>query len=1187
MLNIVRLWILCLALCVAAPAAAQWQRPGDDDPEIAAQRAKVFSTSSAERAIESEKLIALMAARFGEDSPEYAGELQLHAVNLISAQRSPEAQRILQDLIPRLIAMHGADSSEVAFARRDYSIALRINGFTAEAEPVERAYVDKLADIAYGCGRIEQTNIAGIEGSIIRGCSHDERSLGTALIVHGNILHDLGRTDEAVARFEAVIARFTPRWEGCESEIWGTKCSRAEENRRAFMAEYARFLQNVKRNDDAMAILRGNLMPRLKALATCEAKSCEADYDLLRDFRNYRDFLVKIDMFSALQDMDNRWLSILANAPAYAPDPTGDTSYFDTRYSEIMDAILDDYAKRAVGSGDIEQALALLKPLGQENLVTDRMASANRDTRIARLDTAIKQAAGIGDDDLRERLLDEKAALIAQQSGEQSHELVRFWRDTAFQWRLADKYARAENAYRKALAVSRAGFGDGHFEVWHSLNRYADMLIQIGRTDDAIAMMRDILAHPDNDIMPIYNDPMQSRLLSDGFIDPYATLNELKATFATLLLDNGTEADLALEAARHAATGVRAYRDSLGFSRSDEKRLSYETSDPWAYGGVPRYRDYFILLADALWTVNQDNRANSEAAFIALQEAMIGTTSRAVAKAAAERAAERGGVDELLNERALIDTEIDELESRYYGRSTGLTREGRRGRDLRNYILRKRAELGIEDAPTLAQGDLASDRQAREAIYNAIRRKNFRRSEINQAIAVAAPGYFELVRPRPLDLASAQAMLGADEAFLLVVPSARGIHTLLLTGESVQWQRSALSEAELNAHVRRLLWDLGANVQVSEEENARWLGEGEGPYPFDRATAHLLYRELVAPFARQIAGKRHLFVAATGALSSLPFGVLVTEQPVGADGDADILRATPWLADRIALVQLPSFQSLQLLRALEQDSDVGDEAMMLGFGDPVLDGEPANRGTSARQRLTRAGGATPMSIWRNNGGTSASLRLADPEKLRKLARLPGTKRELRAMERVFGIGRTRLFLAEKATETNIKNTDLGNLSVLFLATHGLVAGEMEGEIAEPGLLFTPPQIATQADDGLLTASEVTALPLDVQWVILSACNTAAGDGSEGAEGLSGLARSFFYAGAESLLASHWPVRDDVAAVMTVRLFELQRDNPGWSRAEALQAAMAAVRNDRRADDDLASWSHPSAWAPFSYIGDIR
>lgn len=156
--------------------------------------------------------------------------------------------------------------------------------------------------------------------------------------------------------------------------------------------------------------------------------------------------------------------------------------------------------------------------------------------------------------------------------------------------------------------------------------------------------------------------------------------------------------------------------------------------------------------------------------------------------------------------------------------------------------------------------------------------------------------------------------------------------------------------------------------------------------------------------------------------------------------------------------------------------------------------------------------------------------------------------------------------------------------MLALATHGLVAGELGG-ISEPGLVLTPPETANASDDGYLTASEVAALDLNAEWVILSACNTAAGDGSEGAPGLSGLARSFFFAGARNLLASHWPVRDNVAARITVRTVELRRDDPKISRAEAFQQAMREIREDASLDSDFDTLAHPNAWAPFTLIGD--
>jgi CHAT domain-containing protein len=82
-----------------------------------------------------------------------------------------------------------------------------------------------------------------------------------------------------------------------------------------------------------------------------------------------------------------------------------------------------------------------------------------------------------------------------------------------------------------------------------------------------------------------------------------------------------------------------------------------------------------------------------------------------------------------------------------------------------------------------------------------------------------------------------------------------------------------------------------------------------------------------------------------------------------------------------------------------------------------------------------------------------------------------------------------------------------------------MAGELH-EGVEPDLILTPPEMAaSEEDDGYLSASEIATLKLDADWVILSACNTAAGD-TANAEALSGLARAFLYAQARALLVSH-------------------------------------------------------------------
>ena len=124
-------------------------------------------------------------------------------------------------------------------------------------------------------------------------------------------------------------------------------------------------------------------------------------------------------------------------------------------------------------------------------------------------------------------------------------------------------------------------------------------------------------------------------------------------------------------------------------------------------------------------------------------------------------------------------------------------------------------------------------------------------------------------------------------------------------------------------------------------------------------------------------------------------------------------------------------------------------------------------------------------------------------------------------------------------------------------------------------MLTPPDTGSEVDDGYLSASEIAGLKLDANWVILSACNTAAG-GAQGAEALSGLARAFFYAGARALLVSHWYV-DSAATVALIKgaFAELKAD-PKRGRAEALRRSMLAL---------IDAGAPPAKWAPFVVVGE--
>ena len=277
---------------------------------------------------------------------------------------------------------------------------------------------------------------------------------------------------------------------------------------------------------------------------------------------------------------------------------------------------------------------------------------------------------------------------------------------------------------------------------------------------------------------------------------------------------------------------------------------------------------------------------------------------------------------------------------------------------------------------------------------------------------------------------------------------------------------------------------------------------------------------------------------------------------------------------------MPTIQTLQLLknRATHAPGAEGKTPISFaGFGDPLLGKQGASRGS--RMTLRRTLSAKVQSGSRDRpklGGMSA--------RLKSLAGLPGTATELEGMRQALGASAGSLHLGARNTETSVKDSDLSGVRVLAFATHGLMSGELFTG-AEAGLVFTPPKKESVKDDGYLTASEIMGLRLNTDWVILSACNTAAGDGTAGATGLSGLARSFFFAGARNLLVSHWPVRDDVAEKITVEAIRLKRERPELSRPEALQLAMRKVRDDSSHDSPNDTWAHPNAWAPFSLVGD--
>jgi CHAT domain-containing protein len=469
-------------------------------------------------------------------------------------------------------------------------------------------------------------------------------------------------------------------------------------------------------------------------------------------------------------------------------------------------------------------------------------------------------------------------------------------------------------------------------------------------------------------------------------------------------------------------------------------------------------------------------------------------------------------------------------------------------------------------------------------------------AHIDNRLTVDFPDYAALAIPAPLSVEEVQAQLGANEALVLFLgtpqlqPISEETFIWVVTKAAVRWVRSDLGSMALAREVQALrcgldatAWDTESGSRCADVLNipSEQTPNGSLPLPFDQARAHAPYTALFGKMEDMIRDK-HLLIVPSGPLTQLPLQVLIT-----APSTSGSYRSTAWLARKHALTVLPAVSSLKALRRTANASRAAKS--YLGVGNPLLDGPDsryAGLAKQAREKQICTGNAPPkfarfFSARRGVGQIIKRSGLVDLAHVRSQTPLPETADELCAVARDLRVGAEDVLLGVRAGEADLKALSeqgtLASYRVLHFATHGALSGEITGG-NEPGLILTPPGTATEREDGYLSASEITGLKLDADWVVLSACNTAAG-GADNAEALSGLARAFFYAGARALLVSHWAVNSETAVKLITKAFkELAGDN-NIGRAEALRRSMLTQIASGGAN------AHPANWAPFVVVGE--
>ncbi len=740
-------------------------------------------------------------------------------------------------------------------------------------------------------------------------------------------------------------------------------------------------------------------------------------------------------------------------------------------------------------------------------------------------------------------------------------------------YRAQGRHGEAEPLYRRALEASERVLGKEHPDTLLSVNNLAALYQAQGRYAQA---------------EPLYRRALEAseRVLGKEHPQTLVSVNNLALLYFTQR--DWTRAAQFWRRSTAAIAG-RTRRGAAGTGQAvTGKKKSEAEQNSW------QFRDLIKAVHRLAPEGHAPDAAASREMFLTAQWAAGSEAAQSLAQMAARGATGNPALAVLARERQDLVADWQKREA------------------LRN------AWLGQASAKRNPQAEAEND--AKLAAIDA------RIREIDKELAAKFPDYAALSSPAPLGAEEVQAQLGPDEALVLFLdtpeakPTPEETFIWVVTKTDLRWVRSDLGTKALIREVQVLRCGLDAEAWV-DRPCAELTGQSYTdadrdagkPLPFDHARAHRLYQALFGPAEDLIEGKQ-LLIVPSGALTQLPFQVLVTAPPAGADSktkpsgvfarlrsliDARLLHgaAPAWLIRDHALTVLPAVSSLKALRRVARPSAASKP--MIGFGNPLLNAAYLLNGNpkydaAIRVRVQSAVDNqrckdTPWQRVRSLIGWHRGLApmeqrggLADVEFLRSQDPLPETAKELCAVARDVQADPGEIRLGERATEREVKRlSETGQLAqyrIVHFATHGALAGQVQGN-AEPGLLLTPPATATEEDDGYLTASEIAGLKLDADWVILSACNTAAG-GAQGAEALSGLARAFIYAQARALLVSHWEV-DSVATVklITGAMGRLAA-NKSMGRAEALRQSMLAL-----IDKGEPSEAHPAFWAPFVVVGE--
>jgi tetratricopeptide (TPR) repeat protein len=629
------------------------------------------------------------------------------------------------------------------------------------------------------------------------------------------------------------------------------------------------------------------------------------------------------------------------------------------------------------------------------------------------------------------------------------------------------RLAEAEPLMRRVLAIHEKILGPEHYDVARDLDNLAQLLRESNRLKEAEPLMRRALAIKEKNLGP------EHAIVGIGLSQLAQVLHATN--------QHGEAESFYRRALTISEKSIGAETPTVAFQLHNLAMLLEERGD-WA-GAIAVYERAKPVMVGRHYESSSD-RAGLAREVVIRNTYNLLTFARAVYRAGAAAAAARERGFELAQwaQQSSAADALSKMAPRISKGSDPLANLVRERQDLiaqRQHELRRRHEalshtLATDFREWKHEYALATE------IDKSIGAIDKKLDTIDARLSSEFTEYAELDNPKPLTIAETQALLKPGEALLvfLVIPQFGKVpeETLawVVTKEETRWRSISFGTRPLSNHVTALRCGLDYDgtwgapgsrcADLLKTSYTEADHEDGKPLPFDRNHAHALYKALFGQIEDVIKDK-HLLIVPSGALTQLPFQVLVTEKPGTTASGGDAFRRVAWLIRKHALTVLPSVSSLRALRQLAKDSHA--DRSMIGFGNPLLDGPNDRfRKWASAARAKQSCPKTPeqrVATFRveQRGVVPPDLRsgLADVTQIRVQVPLPETADELCEVARDLGVSGDDIHLGARATETEIKRLsetgELAKYRMIHFATHGALAGQVNGNLSEPGLLLTP------------------------------------------------------------------------------------------------------------------------------------